>query len=111
MGDQIIDVDFAIHVPVDDFRHVGSTPCPAERGSFPHPSGDELEWTGFDLLPRACDADNYRDAPTTVTALERLTHDVDIADALKTVIGAAIGQRDQMRDEIAARFRSEERRV
>src|SRR5476651_2229697 len=33
--DQIVDVDLAFHVPVDDLRHVGTAPCAAERRALP----------------------------------------------------------------------------
>ena len=55
-------------------------------------------WNGrvADLLPGAGDADDDRLAPAAVAALERLAHDVDVADALEGVVGAALGQVDQM---------------
>src|SRR5690606_22054514 len=43
-------------------------------------------------------------APAAVAALQGLTHQVDVADALEAVIGAAVRQLDEMRDEIAADF-------
>src|SRR3981081_7851 len=30
MRDHRVDLDLAVHVPVDDFRHVGAAPCTAE---------------------------------------------------------------------------------
>jgi hypothetical protein len=38
VGDQVVDVDLALHVPVDDLRHIGAParaaerPCPSRRG-------------------------------------------------------------------------------
>src|SRR5262245_50421468 len=43
MGDHRVDLDLALHVPVDDARHVGAPARAAEGGPFPHPPGDELE--------------------------------------------------------------------
>jgi hypothetical protein len=40
-------------------------------------------------------------APALVAALQRLAHHLDVADALEAVVGAAVGQVDQMGDEIA----------
>src|SRR3954462_8711910 len=39
--------------------------------------------------------------PAAVAALERLPHQRDVADALEAVVGAAAGQLDQVRDQIA----------
>ena len=43
-----------------------------------------------------------RHAPAAVAALERLAHHVDVADALEAVVGAAAGQLDEVRDQVAA---------
>ena len=37
-----------------------------------------------------------------MAALQRLAHDVDVADALETVVRAAVGESDEVRDQIAA---------
>ena len=50
VGDQVVDVDLALHVPVDDLRHVGAAARAAEGGALPDPAGDELERAGRDLL-------------------------------------------------------------
>src|SRR5687767_9965105 len=102
--DQVIDPDLAVHVPVDDLRHVGAAARAAERGALPHASGHELEWTGLDLLAGAGDTDDDADAPAAVTALQRLPHQIDIADALEAVVRATVGDFDQLGDEIAADF-------
>src|SRR5215469_4439636 len=111
MGDQIVDVDFAFHVPVDNFRHVGAAARTAKGGSFPDASGDELERSRRDFLARAGDADEDADPPTAMGAFERLAHDIDIADALEAVIGAAFGEVYEVGDEIALNlFRVDEMR-
>src|SRR5690606_20102628 len=101
VGDQVVDVDLAVHVPVDDLRHLRAPLDAAEGGALPDPAGDELERTGSDLLPCAGDADDDRLAPAAMAAFERLAHDVDIADALEAVVGASLGQLDQVRDQVA----------
>src|SRR5262245_21280683 len=45
VGDQIVDIDFTLHVPVDDLGHVRAAARAAECGSAPDASGHELEWT------------------------------------------------------------------
>ena len=52
VGDQIVDVDLAVHVPVDDLRHVGAAARAAEGGALPDAAGDELERPRRDLLAR-----------------------------------------------------------
>src|SRR4051794_33256359 len=66
VGDQIIDVDLAIHVPVDDPRHVSAPARAAERGAHPDAAGHELERTGRNLLPAAGHADDDRFAPAAM---------------------------------------------
>src|SRR5262245_43605665 len=97
--DQIVDVDLLVHVPVDDLRHVRTTTRAAERGALPHATGDELKRARLDFLTGARDADDDRHAPAAMAALERLTHEVDTADAFEAVVRAAVGERDEMRDE------------
>ena len=72
-------------------------PRAAEGRAAPDAAGDELKRPRGDLLPRAGDADDDRGAPAFVTALERLAHRLDVADALEAVVGAAVGQLDEVR--------------
>src|SRR5688500_13449075 len=76
VGDEVVDVDLALHVPVDDPRDIGAASRAAERGALPDAPGDELEGTRADLLAGACDADDDRRAPAAVTAFERLAHQI-----------------------------------
>src|SRR5205814_10047268 len=92
----------AVHVPVDALRHVAAAPRAAERGALPHPAGDELEGPRADLLPGARHADDHRDAPAAVAALQRLAHHLHVADALEAVVRAAAGQLDDLRNDVLA---------
>src|SRR5690606_19792947 len=58
VGDHRINLDLAVHIPVDDLRHVCAAAGATESGAFPHPSGDELEGAGGDFGSRGCDADD-----------------------------------------------------
>src|SRR3989441_654797 len=102
--DQVVDVDLALHVPVYDFRHVAPALGAAERGALPYAPGDQLERARLDLLAGARDADDHRHPPALVAALERLAHHVDVADAFEAVVGAALGQVHQVRDQVLAGF-------
>src|SRR5580700_1109020 len=101
VGDQVVDVDLPLHVPVDDLRHVGAAPGAAEGRPLPHPPGHQLKRPGADLLPRGGDADDDADPPAAVAAFQGLPHRVHIADALEAVVGAALGQIDEIGHEIA----------
>src|SRR6266481_1201668 len=102
MGDHRIDLNLAIHIPVDDFGHVGTAAGAAERGALPDPAGHELKWPRGDLLAGFRHADDDRYTPTAMTGFQRLAHHIGVAGAVEGEIGAAIGQRDQMLDDIAA---------
>src|SRR6516164_7335259 len=102
VGDHRVDLDLSIHVPVDDFRHVGAAARAAEGCALPHATGDELERTGGDFLSGLRDADDHGDAPAAMAALERLAHHGGITGAVEGEIGAAVGERHQMLDEVAA---------
>src|ERR1700722_8826239 len=97
MRDQVVDVDLAVHVPVDDFRHIRAPARAAESRAFPAPARHELEWPCGNLLPRPCDADDDRGPPAAMATFQRLAHDFYIADALEAVIRAAIGKVHQIR--------------
>src|SRR5690606_16047564 len=94
--------DLLVHVPVDDLRHVGAAPGAAEGGAAPGAAGDELKGAGLDLGPGGRDADDDAFAPALVAALERRPHQVDIADALEGVVGAALGEVDEVFHEVIA---------
>src|SRR3954454_15422469 len=50
MRDHRIDFDLSVHVPVDDFRHIGATACAAKGRAFPDAAGHQLERPGGDFL-------------------------------------------------------------
>src|SRR2546425_4321952 len=99
--DQVVDVDLALHVPVDDLRPLGAASRTAEGRALPHAAGHQLERPRLDLLASARDADDHRHAPAAMAALEGLAHELDVADALEAVVGAAAGELDQLGDEVA----------
>src|SRR5712672_4203353 len=103
--DHRIDLDLSVHVPVDDFRHVGAAARAAERRAFPDPPGHELERPGCNFLAGFGDPDHHGDAPTAVAGLQCLAHHGGIAGAVEGVVGAAVGEPDQMRDDVATDLR------
>src|SRR6185437_1334426 len=101
MRDHRVDLDLAAHVPVDNLRHIGAAAGAAESGAAPDAAGDELEGAGGDLLAGFGHADDDALAPAAMAGLERLAHHGCIAGAVEGEIGAAIGQRDEMLDDVA----------
>ena len=89
VGDHRIDLDFAVHVPVDDFGDIRPALRAAKGGAFPDPSGDQLERAGRDLRSSRCHTDDHRDTPAPVRAFERITHDLDIAGRIEGIVDAA----------------------
>ena len=83
VGDQVVDIDLALHVPVDNFRHIGPPARAAEGRAAPDAPGNELKWPRGNLLTRAGNADDDALAPAAMAAFERLTHGCDIADAFE----------------------------
>src|SRR5690606_5263868 len=100
VGDQVVDVDLAIHIPVDDFRHIGPAARAAECRAFPFAAGDRLERPGGDFGARFSHADNDGLPPTTVAAFQRLAHDLGVADAFERVVGTAVGQFNDVIDNV-----------
>ncbi len=49
VGDQVIDIDLAIHVPVHDFGYVGTSLGATERGATPVATGHQLKRSRGDL--------------------------------------------------------------
>src|SRR5690606_12996563 len=101
---EVVDVDLAVHVPVDDLRHIGAPARTTECSAFPDAYRAELEGTRGKFLPCARNADSDAFAPAAVAAFERLSHRIYIADAFDAVVGAAARQFDEMTDNIALDF-------
>src|SRR5690606_8362027 len=75
-------------------RYVGTAARSAEGTAAPGAAGDQLEGAGGDLLPSPGYADDEGLAPALVGALQRLAHDLDVADALEAVVHTATGHID-----------------
>src|SRR5450830_30955 len=92
MRDQVVNVELAFHIPVDDLRHVRAAARAAKGGTLPYTPRHQLEWTGGNFLARRRHADDDGLAPALVAALERLAHGGGVAYAFKRIIGAAVRQ-------------------
>src|SRR5437868_5214655 len=83
VGDHRVDLDLAVHVPVDDLRHVGTASCAAECGTLPHAAGDELKRPGGNLRAGRRHADDHAHAPAAMACFQRLAHHGDVAGAVE----------------------------
>src|SRR5690625_239797 len=102
MGDEFVDFELSVEVIRDVIGKLGASANAAEGRAFPDASGDELEGARGDFLSCTCDADDDGFSPSAVRAFEGGAHDVDISDALKAVIHAAVGQfHDHFLDRLA----------
>ena len=97
VGDHRVDLDLAVHVPVDDLRHVGAAARAAEGGALP--DRPVTSWNGRVAisLPASATPMMIADAPAAVAAFQRLAHHVGVAGAVEGVVGAAVGQLDELR--------------
>lgn len=99
-----VNVDFTIHVPVNDLRYICSASGTAEGRTAPGAAGNQLKWSRGDFLSGTCNTDDDRFTPTFVAAFQCVTHDFGVADTFKGIIGTAFGQIHQVRDKITFNF-------
>src|SRR5690625_4002150 len=96
VGNEIVDVDLAFHVPIDNFGYVGTPTRTTKGAAFPDPAGNQLEGTGGNFCPGFGHTDDDRLPPTPMAAFQRLAHDIGIADTFKGIINAPIGHLDDV---------------
>ena len=83
VGNHRVDIDLAIHIPIDNFRHIGSATRTTKSGATPASSSHQLERAGAYFLTRTRNADDDRFTPSFMRTFKRLTHNFDIADTFK----------------------------
>src|SRR3569623_658840 len=101
VGDHRVDLDLPVHVPVDVLRHIGAAARPAEGRAAPDPAGDELERPRGDLFAGLGHSDDHALAPAAMAGLQRLAHDLGVAGAVEGVVRPTVGERHQVRHEVA----------
>src|SRR6056300_488363 len=89
VGDHRINLNLAVHVPVDDFRHVRAAFRATKGSALPNTASDQLERTGADLGTCGGHTDDDRHAPATVRAFQRVAHHLHVAGSVKAVIHTA----------------------
>lgn len=55
---QVINIDFALHVPIDYLRNIGSSFSSPKRRTSPHSTGDQLEWACTDFFTSPSDTND-----------------------------------------------------
>ena len=96
VGDHRVDLDLAVHVPIDDLWNVRTPRAPPNAVPRQTTARDQLEWTGANFGTRGRHADDDAFAPTFVRRLKRCAHHVDVAGGVERVVCAAFGQGDQV---------------
>src|SRR3546814_4503292 len=81
VGNQVVNIDLAVHIPVDDLGHVSPAPRAAKGAPLPYAAGDELERPGGNFLASFGNTDDDAFTPAAMAAFQRLAHDVRIAGA------------------------------
>jgi hypothetical protein len=112
VGDELVDLQLAGHVVVDEIGELRAALDAAESAALPYAAGDELEccsevsnsfckqrcefiWarltSGSDLLASSSDTNDDALAPALVAGLQGAAHDVHVAGAVESVVEAAVG--------------------
>src|SRR6185503_8792890 len=68
--------------------------------ALPDAAGNQLEWPSCNLRPRGRDADDDRHPPAFVAALQCLAHQLHVADTFEAIVRAALGEVDEVRDQL-----------
>src|SRR5262245_32413706 len=108
VGDHRVDLNFLLHVPIDDLGHIAAPARAAEGRTLPDAPRHQLEGPCADLLAGAGDADDHAHAPAAMAGLQGLAHDRDVSGAIEgavrtaDLVGALLGHVDEVGDEIAA---------
>lgn len=92
MRNKLVQLQFLVQVVVDQSRDTLHTLPTSKGGSFPHPSGDQLERTSTDFLSGAGYSYNSGHTPALVTSLQSRTHSVHIAHTFERVIQTSVSQ-------------------
>src|SRR6266436_1763163 len=89
---QVVDIDAPFHIPVDDLRYIAPAACAAKGRALPRSSRHELKRPRRNFLAGSSHADYHAGAPSALATLERLPHQLDVADAFEGEIGATARQ-------------------
>ncbi len=94
MRDERVELNVATHGVFHHSRQLRAPAHTAKGAAAPDPAGHQLEWACRNFLAGARHTNDDAFAPTLVAAFQRGAHDVDVANALKTEVHAAIRHLD-----------------
>lgn len=86
MGNHRVDLDLAVHVPVNNFRHFGASLGTAKGRAAPDSAGNQLERAGRNFSPRRCHDNNDRFSSALVRRLKRRAHHIHITRRIKGIV-------------------------
>src|SRR3546814_19452483 len=81
VGNQVVNIELAVHIPVDDLGHVSPAQRAAKGAPLPYAAGDELERPGGNFLASFGNTDDDAFTPAAMAASQRRATDVHIAGA------------------------------
>jgi hypothetical protein len=96
MGDELVDLEVAVHVISHKAGELRATLDATERASFPDTTGDKLEGTCGDFLASGGNADDDGLAPALVASLECGAHNVDVTRAVECVVTATVSHLNEL---------------
>src|SRR3546814_3919151 len=86
MRDHRVDLNLAVHVPVDDLGNVGTALRTTKRAAPPITAGDELERARGDFLAGFGNADDDARTPAAMTGFERLAHHGRVSGTVEGIV-------------------------
>ena len=86
----MVDGKLTAHHSLDQFGHVCPGLEPTKGRALPNTSGDKLEGASRNLVPACGDADDARDAPSTMGTFQRGAHDFYVARCVECVVSTPL---------------------
>src|SRR3546814_20602794 len=90
VGNQVVNIDLAVHIPVDDLGHVSPAPRAAKGAPLPYAAGDEMERPGGNFLASFGNTADDAFTPDAMASFPPLAHYVRLAGATETQTAAPL---------------------
>jgi len=96
VGDELIDLELASHVVVNEVGKLGTALDTTEGTSLPDATSDELERSSGNLLSSSGNTNDDTLTPALVASLESRSHNVDVTSAVEGVVTTTISHFDEL---------------
>lgn len=96
MCDELINLDLASKVVLNNTRKLGSALDTAKGTALPDTASNELERSSLDDFTGSSDTNNDRLTPAFVAGLEGRAHNVDVTCAVESEVKAAVGHLNKL---------------